>query len=378
MRSEDVPMSPTTAPERASEQEPKVEVLLAPRVIDERAYRSLGERLRELVERAEKSAGSLSAATGRGGDLLSSLEAQAHTQTRKAREIRESIDAMERRVSVLDPAELEKRMGELSRAGEAAVRRSEAARAALEESVVEARRRVEEINSFEPVSGIGSALGLDPAEAKTLVETLAAQTERAENAARKVRETASELEGLKDQTNALLTAMRATILECADARDRAESRLDRLTAATRKADAALETAETRASAVEDRAGRLDVAELDLDPIVREVSRRVMAAVGARVETEIGRLAAETRAETAAGADEALAEIRRSIELASETGEAMRVAARPAAEEIPSACERADEERRRRLASPPFGASGELGDPARTKTVWRWTGDDFVS
>jgi len=377
MRSEDVPMSPTTAPERASEQEPKVEVLLAPRVIDERAYRSLGERLRELVERAEKTEGALGSATGRGGDLLSSLEAMAHTQTRRAREIRESIDAMERRVGALDPSVVEARMVEISRTGDEAVKRALAARAALEESVVEARRRVEEINSFEPTT----TLGLDPAEAKSLAEALATHTERAENAARKVRETAAELEGLKDQTNALLTAMRATILECADARDRAESRLDRLTSATRKAEAALESVEARASAAEDRAGRLDVAELDLDPIVREVSRRVMAAVGARVETELGRLAAapaEQAADTAAGADEALAEIRRSIELASETSEAMRVAARPAAEEIPSACERVDEERRRRLASPPFGASGELGDPARTKTVWRWTGDDFVS
>ena len=127
-------------------------------------------------------------------------------------------------------------------------------------------------------------------------------------------------------------------------------------------------------------------ELDLDPIVREVSRRVMEAVGSRVETELGRVtpaperAPETEAEredARATTEMALAEIRRSIELVGDAADAMREAARPAVKEIPSASERADEERRRRLSSSPFGASGELGDPARTTTVWRWTGDDFA-
>jgi len=369
-------MSTTTAHSRETETEPKLEVLLAPRVVDERAFRSLSERLREMVERAEKAEETLAVTTGRGGELLSSLEAMAHTQTRRAREIRESIESSERRIGAFDAKAMSALAEEITRAGAEAVENAERARAAVELSVGVARREAAAIieqtatRAPEPVAETRQAF--DDAALTALVE-------RAENAVRRVQDTAGQLDGLKQQTESLLSAMRSTILECAEARDAAEARLDRLSTLTTKADAAIAMAEARVAQAEESAARVRVPEPDLDPIVREVARRVMEAVDGRVATALERAAAPPApAETSGNetVDEALAEIRRSIGLVSDVTDAMRAVERPLAGDIPSACAQADAARARRLAAPPLGASGEMGDPAQTRTLWSWSQDEL--
>lgn len=366
-------MSTTTAPSRETETEPKLEVLLAPRVVDERAFRSLSERLREMVERAEKAEETLAVTTGRGGELLSSLEAMAHTQTRRAREIRESIESSERRIGAFDAKAMSALAEEITRAGAEAVENAERARAAVELSVGVARREAAAIieqtatRAPEPVAETRQAF--DDAALTALVE-------RAENAVRRVQDTAGQLDGLKQQTESLLSAMRSTILECAEARDAAEVRLDRLSTLTTKADAAIAMAEARVAQAEESAARVRVPEPDLDPIVREVARRVMEAVDGRVSTALDRAAAPAETSGNETVDEALAEIRRSIGLVSDVTDAMRAVERPLAGDIPSACAQADAARARRLAAPPLGASGEMGDPAQTRTLWSWSQDEL--
>ncbi len=367
-------MSTTTAPSRETETEPKLEVLLAPRVVDERAFRSLGDRLRELVERAEKAEETLATTAGRGGDLLSSLEAMAHTQTRRAREIRESIEASERRIGAFDAGAMSAMLEEITRAGAAAVENADRARAAVDLSVQVAKREAATI-----LEKTGDAAPASSARTAQDDAALAALVERAENAVRRVQDTAAQLDGLKQQTESLLSAMRSTFLECADARDAADTRLDRLTTLMKKADGAIALAEERVARAEENAGRVSAPEPDLDPIVREVARRVMEAVEGRVATALERAAAPAAHDKTSGdptVDEALAEIRRSIGLVSNVTEAMRAVERPLAGDIPSACAQADAARARRLAAPPLGASGEMGDPAHTRTLWSWSRDEF--
>lgn len=338
--------------------EPKTEVFLSPRVVDERSYRALADRLRELVSRAGRAEETLVEAAAQGAELLTSLEATAHTQSRRAREIRENVDAAERRLAAFDTAEVAERAAEVQRAGDETCARVEAARAALERSMGEAERRAAEIGEIATTNGDLSAILEQVREREA---SLTVFVERAENVTRRVRDAAEQVDGLQHQSESLLSAMRATILESAEARDAADARIDRLTTLERRIEAAVTRAEDRFAACEQRTEGVTAGDIDLDSVAREVEKRVMATLDARETTPRGR-----RDARAPEVEEALAEIRRSIELVSEVSEAAEQLAPKPVREIPAVGGRA-----RRVAAPPLGASGEFGDPARTLALWSW-------
>ncbi len=307
-----MPATPTAADHDAAE---KPEVFLAPRVVDERAFRSLSERLRELVENAQNAEDSLNGAATSGRELLTSLEAQMHTQSRRAREVRTAIENAERR--------LEK----FNETGAAeTLERAQLAQQALSETVTQARS----LQNAAPAS----ELVHEAAKRERALRELIA---RAESAFNHTSAAASQIDALRQQTESLLSATRATILECADARDAADARLERLTGLAAKI-------ERRIADVEARAAAIRPPEIDLDPIVREVAARVMKAVESRLDTAVAR-----------------------------HGDRPDVRAAPA---VAPAVPHRTPSRARRVTTLPVGASGELGDPSLALMLWGWGSENY--
>jgi chromosome segregation ATPase len=398
-------MPATTQQDQTSDQKKAgdaTEVFLSPRVVDETAFRAFSDRLRELVDRADRAQASLSGLSGESSEALKSLEAMTHTQTRKAREIREALDRVDATVRKLDEAraraakeaeriaghekrtateltervrklgdagrEIEERAAEASAALDERLARAETGAAALGERLAEATAKLESLEGIEETT----------AELRALVKDA---SER-ESALREVRD-------FGEQAQALLSAMRGTILECAEARDAADARLERLKAAAAKANAAAERAENAEPAT---------GEVDIEAIVRSVEQRVLRALESRVEKMIERAMEERGAPPETNGNEALAEIQRSIEMLSgvtlgltqreaevreelgrlreipamdEPGPRFRLASSEADEpEVPE--QRVAPVRSRRATAAPVGANGELGDAGALRMLWSWT------
>ena len=406
---------PTTEPLGATNEHAETagEVFLAPRVVDERAFRAFSERLRELVGRASEAQASLDGVSGRGAEVLASLEAAAHTQAERAREITRLLENAEKRIAELESVResvgldaerirgfeqnAAKQIAELTEAAGRVEERAGEARGALETTLGEAQAKAEEVERLYTERVAPRLDGLDATlarvertaqDAEARAESLRSSLDRAENAEGETRERARELDVLRQQAESLLSAMRSTILECADARDAADARLERLSGLASNAGTVLDTVEQRLRRAEERAEQITPADLDLDPIVREVADRVMRALESRLDTAATRSGRDAR-EGNERLEDRLDEIRDALEMLSSVTLRQTEAGAPASarlEPIPSTAP-ADEERgaplrfraparARRIAVMPEGASGEYG-PVRgggcgAVTLWGWT------
>jgi len=422
-------MTTTTTTEPAAEPkgatsehaEASGEVFLAPRVVDERAFRAFSERLRELVGRASEAQASLDGVSGRGSEVLASLEAAAHTQAERAREITRLLEDAEKRIAELESVRASvgrdaerirgfeqnasKQLAELTEAAGRVEERAGEARDALEATLGAAQAKAEEVERLYTERVAPRLDGLDGTlerveqaaqDAETRSESLRTSLDRAESAESDTRERARELDGLRQQAASLLSAMRSTILECADARDAADARLERLSGLASNAGTVLDTVEQRLRRAEERAERITPADLDLDPIVKEVADRVMRALDSRLDTAATRAGLDARA-GGERLEERLDEIRDALEmLSSVTLRQTQAGAAAAArlEPIPAAAPAEEDRgaplrfrappptpaplssRTRRVAVMPEGAGGEYG-PVRggacgAVTLWGWT------
>ena len=404
------------------------EIFLSPRVVDEAAFRTFSERLRELVGRADAAQASLDGISGKSLDVLKSLEALTHTQSQRAGELRAALAEVEARITqlegvrtrVAEDAEritgFEKRsaaqVARLIETGRGVEERAAGARASLLEIVTAAeeqraeletrieRRLTPRLAELEASIGRAESLERDVRAGEKRMRPLVEAGRGAEHDARR---TAEELDGLREQTGALLTAMRSTILECADARDAADSRLERLKGLTASAGTVLETLDQRRRDAEKHSARSPGLPTDLDPVVREIEARVTEAVLARVaragaapatddarvarlegrvealEAEVRRL--RTGAEDGAPVERKLADIQAALEMLSEVTLRMTTPARTAGT-IPAIgvpepgqahrLEGPDQmTRTRRSTALPTGAAGELGEPGRSVILWSW-------
>jgi len=412
----------TTAPAATTEErdESAGEVFLAPRVVDERAFRAFSERLRELVGRASETRESLDGVSGRGAEVLASLEAAAHTQAERAREIARLLEDAEKRIAELEQVRVSvgrdadrikgfeqhaaQQLAQLTEAAESVVARATEARESLESSLAEARERAEEAEAvyservgprLDHLDGTLARVEQAAEDADSRTEALRAALQGAENARPELSEHARQLDGLREQSRSLLSAMRATILECAEARDAADARLERLSGLAKNAGTVLDTVEQRLRRAEERAERITPGDLDLDPIVKEVADRVMRALDSRIETAAARVADSRTSVTPARTDydDRLEEIGHALEMLSSIALAQSAPATPgerprvipaASPDAPSASHASPPlrfrlqapARSRRVAVMPEGAAGEYGPvsggASGAVTLWGWT------
>jgi ABC-type transporter Mla subunit MlaD len=423
-------MTTTQTGAKQNQQADAEAVFLAPRVVDETALRVFGDRLRELVERAEGARESLSGVSGQSAETIKSLEAMTHTQTRRAREIREALDRAAGVVERLDAARkgaakeaerlsgFEKRsagqLAALTEASAGVVERAETARAALDAAVREAEERAKGAG-LEKIDAALERLVTATESARTERDALESAMKASAEAVRSAAQAADEARGLREQTDALLSAMRGTILECAEARDSADARLEALRSLVARTTSELESAEARVGSLAAEAAKLEQtapgAGIDETALMRrieaQIATHVREQIGEQIETRVGKALARHDRSEPAGAEvsEQLGEVRRSLEMLSGVTLEMAQRAQQAAAPIPAmapataglemastpgtelgAAIEPDAEpkprferaapakpvRVRRASAPPVGASGELGDPARLRTLWAWS------
>ena len=312
---------PTEPAESAAES--VAEVFLAPRVVDEAAFYAFSERLRELVDRADAAQASLGGVTGQGAEVLTSLEAVAHTQQKKSAETLAMLADIEKRLKELKAlratvaAEAEKiqsfeqrsaaSLAALTEAGATVTGRAEEAGSALRSVIEDADAKTDELRGqvsmliqprLEGLEDKLAKLGSLTSEAARAEDEFRSLVERSAEETQQIKDAEKELDGLRHQTDALLSAMRSTILECAEARDSADARFERLKGLTESAGTVLATVESRVKQAEKRAGKIGPAERDLEPVIADLERRVMSSVKQTIGAQVRDAAAALTPEPA--------------------------------------------------------------------------------